>query len=64
MSKLSAIRPCATKVAWATQALAEGHKLVILANGKAKDPSRLHTYRCPHCELWHVGHDNFARVES
>ena len=59
LTKIQAVRgSCATKIQWPSRDLAEGHVLTILANRKTKDPSRLHTYRCPVCDWWHVGHSN------
>lgn len=54
---------CARKVPWQTQALAEGHRLLVLAGGRNVIPERLHTYRCPECALWHVGHSTPTRVD-
>lgn len=52
------MRRCGTKQPWATEALADGHRLLLLAGTpkRAVDPSRLHTYRCDECGAWHVGH--------
>lgn len=59
------MRPfCATKRQWETFELADGHRLLLLAAGKARDPERLHAYRCPDCGLWHVGHASYPLPEG
>jgi hypothetical protein len=52
---------CARKHAWPSFDLAEGHRLLLLQAGRAADPARLHSYHCPDCGSWHVGHGRAPR---
>lgn len=47
---------CSTKRAWPSEALAEGHLLLLVAAGRAR-AWELHVYRCPiGPHFFHVGH--------
>jgi len=49
-------RPCWKKVAHPSQGAAAAHVRSLLRRDRAKNPTALNTYRCRHCDLWHVGH--------
>ena len=49
-------RACFPKLRHATRGQAETQLHDVLINGMAKDKSTIHTYKCPACDGWHVGH--------
>jgi hypothetical protein len=55
-------RKCFPKVQHPTRGAAETQLHDVLHNKLAKDVSRIHTYHCPECGQWHVGHSTPRRV--
>lgn len=54
---LKPTRPkCWPKIGHDEQGDAETQLHDILHNGMEKDATRIHTYLCPFCGRWHVGH--------
>lgn len=49
-------RRCWPKEQHASREAAEAQKRSILKRGLEGDAKRIHVYRCPHCNAWHVGH--------
>lgn len=54
-------RPCWPKTQHASSGAAEAQLRSILKNDLAKNARRIHTYQCPHCRMWHVGHKGAGR---
>jgi hypothetical protein len=55
--------PCAYKIAWPTEALADGHRLYV----EARNPRLvgvMRVYQCQYCELWHTGKWNRHLAEE
>lgn len=55
MSRGTEARTCTGKVGHPTRRQALAH-LWSLVCRRGAAPGMLHTYRCPHCAAWHVGH--------
>lgn len=55
-------RKCFPKRQHASFGAAETQLHDILVNHMAKDASRIHSYMCPDCGAWHVGHSTERRV--
>ena len=53
----------ARKISWASEESADGQRLSLLHAQKAKDPQRLHVYRCGDCGGFHVGHARYPIAE-
>lgn len=52
----SLARACFPKEQHDTQGAAEAQMRSITKRGLEKDAAKIHTYECPHCNKWHVGH--------
>jgi hypothetical protein len=55
-------RKCFPKIQHADRGAAETQLHDVLVNRMAKDVRRIHTYLCPECGMWHVGHSTERRV--
>ncbi len=54
--RAKARRRCWPKEQHKTQGAAEAQLRSITRRGLEKDLDRIHTYYCPTCHTWHVGH--------
>ena len=61
MSKKRKIRKCPQtgKTKFKTQKLADRTKMRIWSRDPSADITDLHSYVCPHCNEWHVGHISY-----
>lgn len=50
------VRPCWPKERHASYQKAQAQLRSILKRGLEKDLNTIHSYLCPHCHGWHVGH--------
>lgn len=49
-------RACWPKEQHPTRGAADAQRRSLIRRGLERDLSRIHSYRCPHCHMYHVGH--------
>lgn len=50
------LRGCNRKLRYPDKYSADVEIAIIKDSRHARAPERLHSYRCPYCDGWHIGH--------